>query len=759
MVLALLLAGQLFVQNGADRVIVRFVAPNVVRVHYEPRGRYSRPTEMLNPNAQFQNVPVQFVRNGSIYEARTPQMRVTVHVHPFRIEIADGTGHTLLRNGKFASRSLQFQHDENGNFYGIDGFSLPGSNIDVHQDPRNGVLRFGGRVAANGQGDGAAPLVYTTTYGLLIDSNGGDFAIHDNVVAFKGGSRADVDAFIIAGAPEDVMAAVGTVSGTPPMSPKWTLGFLNSQWGTTEGAVRDYVSTYRAKGIPLDGFILDFDWKAWGEDNDGEWRWNSTRGLGNVDPDKFPNGANGRFAADMARQGVRLAGIFKPRILLTNAQGKPTQAAAYATSHGFWYPEQPYPDYFSNRLARDIDFSKAAARAWFWQHTLPAYRAGLVGFWNDEADTNGESAFDNFQFMNMERALYEGARSAGNTRVWSINRNFYLGAQRYAYAEWSGDISFGFDSMLDQSSRMLSTIDLGEAKWSMDTGGFYGTPTAENYARWMQFAAFVPIMRVHCTQGQHRQPWYFGGTAEADAKNAILLRHTFLPYIYSYDREAYERNVGLVRPLFWEFPDVATDTVPYVTDEWMFGKWLLVAPILGEGQAHRGIYLPPGEWIDYFRGTRYQGGARIEYQVDPQTWRDIPLFIRSGAIVPRQEPQQYVGQRPVREITVDIFPSDRLSAFDYYDDDGETYSYETGNYFKQRIRVQATSLAVNVWLDSRSGRFTPDLRDYVLRIHVPAHTLSLDGISHNPTVSTDRYGSVTIVRVAAGEPHTIEVKN
>ncbi|HEV3152943.1 MAG TPA: TIM-barrel domain-containing protein [Candidatus Baltobacteraceae bacterium] len=756
--LACVLAGQLVAQDGRDKLIVRFVAPNVVRVHYEPDGFTSPQTLVLSPHPNFVNVPAACSYDGTAYRLGTPQLRVTVYTHPIRIDVSGNAGTPFLSNGSFSRGSLRFDHDANGNFYGIDGFSLPGSNVDVHQDPRNGVLRFGGRVAANAQGDGGAPLVYTTTYGMLVDSNGGDFSIDGPSLRFSHGSRADVDAFFIAGTPEDVMAAVGAISGTPPMSPKWTLGFLNSQWGTTEPLVRGYVKTYREKQIPLDAFILDFDWKAWGEDDYGEWRWNSTSGAGNVDPDKFPGGASGRFANEMAAQGVRLAGILKPRILLTNSQGEPTQAAAFATSRGFWYPEAPYPDYFSKRLARDIDFSKAGARRWFWQHTLPAYRSGIVGFWNDEADMHDGFAFDNFQFANMERALYEGARSSGNTRVWSLNRNFYLGAQRYAYAEWSGDISFGFDSMLDQSTRMLSTIDLGEVKWSMDTGGFFGTPTPENYARWMQFAAFVPIMRVHCTLGQHRQPWYFGPAAEQVAKRAILLRHTLLPYIYSYDREAYERNVGLVRPLFWEYPNDATDTIPYVNDEWMFGKWLLVAPVFGEGQAHRSVFLPPGTWIDYFRGKQYSGKQWISYRVNPDTWNDVPLFIRAGAIIPTMVPQQYVGEHPVREVTVDVFPSRATSDFEYYDDDGSTYAYESGAYFKQRISAQLTVEGARVTFGAPAGTYKPALAQYVVRIHAPAKTVLVDSTPRRTQITKDRYGAVTVVRVTAGVRHSIVLR-
>jgi hypothetical protein len=173
---------------------------------------------------------------------------------------------------------------------------------------------------------------------------------------------------------------------------------------------------------------------------------------------------------------------------------KPTKAAAYATEHNLWYPNEVRGnDYFTHRPAANIDFGNPEARRWFWEHLEPAFRAGMTGWWSDEADRDGENLFNNFQFLNMGRSLYDGQRSISTERVWSINRNYYAGALRYGYAEWSGDINTGFQSMAYQRKRMIATLNLGEPEWSMDTGGYNGHPTPENYARWMEFGAFVPF--------------------------------------------------------------------------------------------------------------------------------------------------------------------------------------------------------------------------------------------------------------------------
>jgi alpha-glucosidase (family GH31 glycosyl hydrolase) len=759
----------LTLRTGADTFEVQVVEPNILRVHYQPRGQTSPPTSVLDPNHTWSNnTPAKIDTGSDPVTISTDKMIVKISKAPVRFAIYDTQNHLLLEeavDGGVYSGGLRFVYKISDQFFGVDGTSLPGNNIDARQDIRTGVRRSGGMVSAGRQGDGGAPLAYTSTYGLLVDSDGGEFDISTGQLQFSGSSRKDVEYFAIVGDPRAIMRAAADISGHPPMMPKWTLGFMNSQYGSTQSEVTQIIDTYRAKRIPIDGFILDFDWKAWGEDDYGEWRWNSTSGSGNVHPNKYPDGASGKFAEEMREKGIKLAGIFKPRIVLRNAQGDATAAAQFASGHKLFFDwEQPYTDYFSHRPALDIDFSKPAARSWFWEHMVPAYKSGIQYFWNDEADSIGNAQFPNFQNADMQRAMYEGARATGNQRVWSINRNFYLGAQRYAYGEWSGDVQTGFDSMAWQESRMLSTIGLGEPHWSMDTGGFEGRPDPENYARWVEFAALVPIMRVHGSLDEHRQPWVFGEQAEADAKAAIELRYRLIPYMYSYEHQAHETGVGIVRPIFWDFPE-GDGRVADITDEWMFGEELLAAPVLGEGQARRNIYLPAGQWFDYFRGQRYEGNQSIPYPVNAQTWSDIPLFIRVGSILPNQDVQQYVGERPVTRVFVDVFPTTTETSFNYYDDDGITYAYESGAFYEQRLSASDDGTVARFDSAAPTGTYKPPLREYEVKLHgITARAVTVDGkpCTHYPdlahlesgaaegwTTETDRYGAVTFVKIGA----------
>ena len=505
--------------DGSSLLDVEVLENRLVGVHVRVDGNTTPRTLVVGPHPVLHKptAVARSSRNG-VYTLSAPGITVRIQeARPHRITFLNATGRELLRSedpiGEARDSGVTMQHAADDTLYGIHGLGIKDTAVSFTRND-------GGKAAAGYQGNSGAPFVFSVRYGLLVDSDGGEFTTGAGSLAFRHSSRPDVEYFVFAGAPLETMAALSRVVGPPPLPPEWTLGFLNSQWGSTQDEVESIVAEYRNEDLPIDGFVLDFDWKAWGEDNYGEWRWNSTSGAGNVSPDKFPGGASGDFAKAMTAEGIKLSGILKPRILTTvyGDPNQPTQAAAYATDHHFWYPgEAPFKDYFSHRLARDLDFNNPDERAWFWQHLMPAFHAGLVGWWNDEADANEDFTmeFNNFQFMNMGRALYEGQRADSNLRVWSINRNFYLGASRYGYALWSGDIQTGFASMAFQAQRMLAALDTGESHWSMDTGGFIGHPSAENYARWMEFAAFVPIMRVHGTFDEKRQPWVYGPVAEA----------------------------------------------------------------------------------------------------------------------------------------------------------------------------------------------------------------------------------------------------
>jgi alpha-glucosidase (family GH31 glycosyl hydrolase) len=741
--------------HGNDRIALRFLAPDTLQVHGMPHGQDSAPSAVMDPHGSrdtFANLRVSSTADTAT--VASDALAITWDKPSGRLKIADAQGHVLLQADPAALMDghIDLKHDAGDTLYGIGGY-------DAFEPAKEGVTRSGIKVAKAGeQGYPGAPFVWSTRgYGVLVDTIGARFDLGKGSIQVSGISHPDISYDVIVGAPPQIFKALSELSGAPPLFPKWAMGFTNSQWGIDQPEFLDIVHGYRARHIPIDNFTFDFDWKAWGDDNYGEFRWNAK---------KFPDGPSGVLKQTMDQLGMHMTGIMKPRIHVDTVEGR------FAEAHGYWAAGRPQTtDYFSLKPVREVDFDQAAVRAWFFNAALKhSFDTGIVGWWNDEADDTDSDT----QFLNMQRALYDGQRAFTSTRVWSINRDFYLGSQRYAYGLWSGDIDTGFDSMAAQRQRMLSAIDVGEMKWGMDTGGFKGHPDNENYARWMEFGAFVPIFRVHGTFGEKRQPWTYGPVAEKAASAAIRLRYALIPYIYSYERAATTEGVGLVHPLYFDYPD--DPQVRDDVDAWMFGDGLLVAPVVAKGQTQKDIYLPAGQWIDYFKGTPYRGGQTIHYAVDSKAWSDIPLFIRVGAIIPTQPVMDYVGEHPVTELSVDVFPASGVTHFDYYDDDGGSYAYEHGAFFSQRLNTQRAADGITFTTEAAKGSFKPMLRTYLVKIHGDAaQHVTANGHAVHPYPSMDalrdagdaegwasgqdRYGPVTWVRLAAGATTKLALDN
>lgn len=745
---------------GGATLSLRMDAPGVLHVHLRPHGQGTPSGLVMDPRATAApTFKPQVSVNGHNFTLRSPRLVATWNAKAGTLTVADAAGRVLLQQSDLATLArgrIVVEHAAGDALYGIGSF-------EANKSVAAGLLRSGKQVAQAGkQGHAGAPFVWSTAgWGVLVDCDGAYFDLAGKRITVTDFWRPDADYYILVGTPPELFAALSKLSGPAPLFPKWAMGFTNSQWGIDQQELLDIVKGYRSRHIPIDNFTLDFDWKAWGQGDYGEFRWN---------PVKFPDGASGKLARRLAAEGMHVTGVMKPRLLLGTAEGD------YATAHDLWIPgEKAYPEYFSHKQALDVDFDKPAARRWFGNLAIKyGFDAGIAGWWNDEADVYGKDGklTSNTQFLNMQRALYDAQRAVSDARVWSINRVFWLGAQRYAYGMWSGDIDTGFASMAAQRVRMLSAVDVGEAMWGMDGGGFNGHPSDENYARWIEFGAFTPIFRVHGTFNEKRQPWRYGPVAEAAATAAIRLRYALIPYIYAYQRVNFAHGVGLVRPLAFAWPD--DPQVRNDVDAWLFGQWLLVSPVVKQGATSKRVYLPPGEWTEWFSGRAYAGGQTIDLPVDAKTWRDIPLFIRAGAIIPLQPVMDYVGERPVTTVTVAVFPSARTTRFDYYDDDGTTYAYEHGAYFEQALSVQRRGAIVHFTLAGPQGSFEPALRDYLLAIHGgDAQAVSVNGkplaravtraaLEHADragwATGSDRYGAVTWVKVPAGAATDVRIE-
>ena len=749
------------VKSNDDILEFKVCQDGILKVDYRPNGvTPSSDTPVIDPNKTWGSVGATIDTSGDPIVITTSKMRIEIAKTPARMTVKKADGTTLFwepASGGTYHNGIKFVRTSGHNLYGIRAYDfLEGSGNMLRNDTTH-------MIHAGEQGDGGAPLIWSTSgYGILLDADGAypvTETTANKLEMYYGDyekrryTKTDVEYYIMLGSPKELMAAVSEISGKAPMLPKWSMGFMNSEWDINQTELINMVDTYRAKNIPIDGYAMDYDWKCWGESNYGEFRWNTTN---------FPDAATTALKTTMDGKGIKMIAIMKPRIVVETIDGTTTTQASDAITNGYWYPYgSEYQDYFQAIPVRDIDFYNSGTRSWYWTHIQDAFDKGMVGFWNDEAGKTSappyEFWFGSFQGLHMQQSIYDGQRNYSNQRVWSINRNFYLGSQRYGYTTWSGDIGTYFTNsasdagMQEQRERMLSTINLGQAKWGMDTGGFnpWSTdPSPELYSRWMQFSALTPVFRVHGNRYHQRQPWYYGTTAEEVAKSVIQLRYKLLPYIYASERSAYETGVGLVRPLIFDNP--TDNNVKDYLDAWMFGDWMLAAPVLDQTQTLKSIYLPSGTWIDYFRGNTYTGGTTIKYPVNAETWTDIPMFIKKGAIIPSEKALDYVGQSNITTVFVDVFPDTAQSSFTYYDDDGTTYGYESGTYIKQDMTAQDNGAnGISFSIAAKTGTYSPSLQYYIAQIHGKAGT----GVTVNGSAATS-YADLNALKAAGGEGWT-----
>jgi hypothetical protein len=235
--------------------------------------------------------------------------------------------------------------------------------------------------------------------------------------------------------------------------------------------------------------------------------------------------------------------------------------------------------------------------------------------------------------------------------------------------------------------------------------------------------------------------------------------------------------VGIVRPLTFDYPH--DPHVADMTDQWMFGDWILAAPVLeelgtGKGQSTiRRLYLPPGDWIDYFRGTRLKGGQWINYPLNTESWMDWPLFIKEGAIIPVADPARAIHTAKPEFIYLDIYPSSQRTLGEFYDDDGDSYDYENGQFHRQHITAQSRATGTDIHLSANAGAYTSTVKHFVLRVHGHAAAeVSING--HSAAAVNSRYGlsqadagwhtdvdvigPVTLIKVPAGEKAQVSLR-
>ena len=254
----------------------------------------------------------------------------------------------------------------------------------------------------------------------------------------------------------------------------------------------------------------------------------------------------------------------------------------------------------------------------------------------------------------------------------------------------------------------------GEPFVGVDIGGFRRDPSPELYARWIQIGVFYPFCRTHTMIGTaDQEPWSFGEEVEEISRKYIELRYRLLPYIYNCFYQASQTGIPVMRAMFIDFPDDPV-VLEYTPDgniaerQFMFGDWLLVAPVVYENAKSLIIYLPEGEWFNFWTNEKHE--APLPMVVD--TPLDFcPIFVRGGAIIPMQNIVQYSDEKSIDPLILSVYPS-RTSKVQYYEDDGISFDYTRGDFLLINYTCSKTEQSITFEIGKREGNYKPSPRSY-----------------------------------------------
>ncbi len=284
--------------------------------------------------------------------------------------------------------------------------------------------------------------------------------------------------------------------------------------------------------------------------------------------------------------------------------------------------------------------------------------------------------------LGHSRALYEGWRKLGpsHKRVYVLTRSGWGGQQRFAASVWSGDINSDWPTLVRQVPAGLGFALSGMPYWTTDIGGYFGHnvnwSTAANnelFTRWFQFGAFCSLFRIHGGGAREMYGNQWSTTTKANILLFDNLRYRLMPYLYSLAWKVTSEGYTIMRPLVFDFQ---SDVKVYdIKDQFMYGPAFLVNPVLAAGVTSRTVYLPAGTWYDFWTGVGKEGGGSSSVGAPLGS---MPLFVRAGSIVPMGPLVQYASES-IDPLEIRIYKGGDAT-FTLYEDEGDTYNYETGKY-------------------------------------------------------------------------------
>ncbi len=537
----------------------------------------------------------------------------------------------------------------------------------------------------------------------------------------------------------DVVKRYHTLTGTHTLPPMWALGYHQCRWSYyPEKKVKEVTATFRKKKIPCDAIYLDIDYM----DGYRCFTWNKKF---------FPNPK--KMIKELADDGFKTVVMIDPGIRVDDnywvfKEGKEKRYFCRRSDDYFmeghvWPGRCQFPD-----------FTNPEVREWWGGLYKELVDFGVAGVWNDmnEPAVFGSGTFPddvrhqydgyrgshrkahNIYGMQMVRATYEGLKKLQKKRPFTITRAGYSGVQRYC-SMWTGDNIATWEHLKIGSIQMQRLSVSGVPFCGTDIGGFSGEPDGELFTRWMQLGTFSPFMRAHSAgDTREREPWSYGEPFESINRKFIELRYKLLPYIYSAFWEHHRYGFPILRPIIMQEQDNITNH--YREDEFTFGDKILVCPILEEGARSRTVYLPKGDWYNYWTHEMLEGGSEHLIAAELDT---MPLFVKAGSVIPEYPVMQYVGEHEIEELIFQVY----YAAYDtnsfFFEDHGDTFAYENDIYLEKKFVVKGDEKSCLI-KQSSEGLFTPRYETYDLKIIGLPFTVTkvvVDGKTYHENLDLD----------------------
>jgi alpha-glucosidase len=513
-----------------------------------------------------------------------------------------------------------------------------------------------------------------------------------------------------------ILDAYTTLTGKSPMLPRFALGlhagtYSGGTWGHEEMTSDSYVialaKKYREMGIPVDLLWLDSTWRLFGE----------TGGKGATSFEWRETFKNPKAMFDsLYAMHYKMVGLhIRPRV--DNA--KNLKLLDQAREKGYTYPENGKPGEF-------VNFFDRKAADWWWENGVMRIAGAGARFLKtdegsafaalaNESEKVGPTGKDAERLHNVyplayAREPFEQFEKLNGFRGLNQTREGYAGIQRYPYI-FAGDWPSEWQYFAPVIKAGLNIGLSGIGSWAHCMGGFEHVADPELYIRWVQFGMFSPIAMVFgMDHPGYKEPWNYGENALRNFKKYDQLRYRLIPYLYTAMHQQYKTGMPLMRALV--LTNQEDENTYEVADQYMLGEQFMVCPVTTKGAVTRSVYLPGGNWFNYWTGEKYAGKQYVHVVAPLDT---IPLFVKGGSIIPMQPDMKYSDEKPADLITLDIFPYGQ-SDYYWYEDDGLSSDYQKGDFSITKISCDRNTEGLRLSVAQAAGKFQPPVHTYLAKI-------------------------------------------